>query len=42
MFTMPSALKKKVTLNDVRAARRDGTKLAMLTCYDNSTARLMH
>jgi 3-methyl-2-oxobutanoate hydroxymethyltransferase len=42
MLAMPSALKKKVTLNDLRAARRDGTKLAMLTCYDYSTARLMH
>src|SRR5687767_3487685 len=39
---MPSPLTRKLTLNDVRAARRDGTKLAMLTCYDYTTARLMH
>src|SRR3954447_25543068 len=39
---MPSPLKKKVTLTDLRAARRDGGKVAMLTCYDYTTARLMH
>ena len=38
---MPSALSKKVTLSDLRAARASGAKLAMLTCYDYSTARLM-
>lgn len=42
MGTMLSPLTKKVTLSDVRAARRDGTKIAMLTCYDYTTARLMH
>jgi 3-methyl-2-oxobutanoate hydroxymethyltransferase len=39
---MPSPLTKKLTLNDLRAARRNGTKVAMLTCYDYTTARLMH
>ena len=39
---MPSPLTKKLTLNDLRAARHDGTKLAMLTCYDYTSARLMH
>src|SRR3954467_8529217 len=34
-------LSKKVTLNDLRAARREGTKVPMLTCYDYTTARLM-
>ncbi len=38
---VPSALAKKVTLNDLRAARADGGKVAMLTCYDYTTARLM-
>jgi 3-methyl-2-oxobutanoate hydroxymethyltransferase len=42
MNVMPSPLKKKVTLTDLRTARRDGAKLAMLTCYDFTTARLMH
>src|SRR3954470_4480248 len=37
----PSPLSKKVTLNDLRAARREGTKVPMLTCYDFTTARLM-
>src|SRR5947209_3039273 len=36
-----SALNKKVTLNDLRAARQSGAKMAMLTCYDFTTARLM-
>jgi 3-methyl-2-oxobutanoate hydroxymethyltransferase len=39
---MASPLTKKLTLNDLRAARRDGVKLAMLTCYDYTAARLMH
>lgn len=39
---MPTPLTKKLTLNDLRAARRDGRKLAMLTCYDYTNARLMH
>src|SRR5215207_9278982 len=39
---MSSPLVKKVTLNDLRAARKDGgAKVAMLTCYDFTTARLM-
>jgi len=29
------------TLNDLRAARTTGAKLAMLTCYDYTTARLL-
>jgi 3-methyl-2-oxobutanoate hydroxymethyltransferase len=39
---MPAALTKKFTLNDLRNARRDGTKVPMLTCYDYTSARLMH
>jgi 3-methyl-2-oxobutanoate hydroxymethyltransferase len=31
----------KFTLNDLRAARTTGRKIAMLTCYDFLTARLM-
>ena len=38
---MPSPLSKKVTLADLRAVRTTGVKLAMLTCYDFTTARLM-
>lgn len=38
---MPSGLTRKITLNDLRAARAGGPKLAMLTCYDFTTARLM-
>jgi 3-methyl-2-oxobutanoate hydroxymethyltransferase len=38
---MATGLTKKVTLSDLRAARETGTKLAMLTCYDYTTARLM-
>ena len=38
---MASPLTKKVSLNDLRAARSGGAKVAMLTCYDYSTARLM-
>jgi 3-methyl-2-oxobutanoate hydroxymethyltransferase len=33
---------KRFTLNDLRAARDSGKKVAMLTCYDYSTARVMH
>lgn len=33
--------RRKFTLNDLRAARQSGGKLAMLTCYDYSMARLM-
>jgi 3-methyl-2-oxobutanoate hydroxymethyltransferase len=32
---------KKFTLTDLRKARESGKKLAMLTCYDFTTARLM-
>lgn len=35
------ALTKKFTLADLRSARADGKKIAMLTCYDFTTARLM-
>lgn len=39
---MPVApLQAKFTLNDLRAARRTGAKIPMLTCYDFTTARLM-
>ncbi len=38
---MATPLKEKVTLNDLRSAREAGRKLAMLTCYDFTTARLM-
>jgi 3-methyl-2-oxobutanoate hydroxymethyltransferase len=39
---MGSPLSRKFTLNDLRAARVSGSKVAMLTCYDFTTARLMH
>src|SRR4051812_38354474 len=39
---MGSALPRKYTLNDLRAARAAGTKVPMLTCYDFTTAKLMH
>ena len=39
---MPSPLTRKITLTDLRNARRDGTRVPMLTCYDYTTARLMH
>lgn len=35
------ALTKKFTLADLRAARASNQKLAMLTCYDFTTARVM-
>src|SRR5947209_10079385 len=38
---MASGLTKKFTLKDLRAARTGGAKVAMLTCYDFTTARLM-
>jgi 3-methyl-2-oxobutanoate hydroxymethyltransferase len=39
---MPATpLSRKVTIGDLRAARRNGERVAMLTCYDYSTARLM-
>lgn len=39
---MATPLQTKFTLNDLRAARQSGAKIPMLTCYDYSTARLMH
>lgn len=38
---MTTELSRKITLNDIRRARGDGPKVAMLTCYDFTTARLM-
>jgi 3-methyl-2-oxobutanoate hydroxymethyltransferase len=38
---MANPLTQKFTLNDLRAARTNGNKVAMLTCYDYTTARLM-
>src|SRR5258706_1460404 len=35
-------LSKKVTLADLRALRASKGRMAMLTCYDYTTARLMH
>ena len=35
-------LSKKITLADLRALRTSGNRMAMLTCYDYTTARLMH
>jgi 3-methyl-2-oxobutanoate hydroxymethyltransferase len=40
-MTTNSVSRKKFTLDDLRKARVAGRKLAMLTCYDYSTARLM-
>src|SRR5687767_15696443 len=39
---MPSPLQQKITLHHLRLARTQNTKLPILTCYDFSTARLMH
>lgn len=36
-----SALTRKFGINDLRGARESGTKVAMLTCYDFTTAGLM-
>src|SRR4051794_38191556 len=41
MIDMASARLDKFTLNHLRTARREETKVAMLTCYDFTTARLM-
>jgi 3-methyl-2-oxobutanoate hydroxymethyltransferase len=38
---MPTPLTKKFTIADLRAARKSGRKVAMLTCYDFTTAKLM-
>ena len=35
------AERSKVTVNTLRARKREGQKFSMLTCYDYSTARLM-
>ena len=35
-------LSKKVTIADLRALRQSRQKMAMLTCYDYTTARMMH
>jgi 3-methyl-2-oxobutanoate hydroxymethyltransferase len=39
---MSQPLASKFTLSDLRKARLDGRHVAMLTCYDYTTARLMH
>ena len=36
---MPTPLSRKFTVGDLRSARRSGAKVAMLTCYDYTTAR---
>ena len=41
MKRMPIPLSRKFTIGDLRAARRSGGKVPMLTCYDYTTARLM-
>ncbi len=41
MRHMGRSLKEKITLNHLRQARESGRKIAMLTCYDFTTARLM-
>jgi 3-methyl-2-oxobutanoate hydroxymethyltransferase len=38
---MDAGLTRRFTLSDLRAARDSGRKVAMLTCYDYTTARLM-
>jgi 3-methyl-2-oxobutanoate hydroxymethyltransferase len=38
---MPTPLSKKFTISDLRAARKTGKKVPMLTCYDFTTAKLM-
>src|ERR1700693_5621198 len=42
MSAPTTPLANKFSLSDLRAARQSGSKVAMLTCYDYSTARLMH
>lgn len=37
-----SPLARKFTLSDLRAARTSGVPIPLLTCYDYTTARLMH
>lgn len=38
---MPTPLSRKLTVGDLRSARRGGEKVPMLTCYDFTSARLM-
>jgi 3-methyl-2-oxobutanoate hydroxymethyltransferase len=38
---MPTASPKKFSISDLRSARKAGRKIAMLTCYDYTSARLM-
>jgi 3-methyl-2-oxobutanoate hydroxymethyltransferase len=38
---MPSPLTRRFTLQDLRAARQSAGRVAMLTCYDFTTAQLM-
>src|SRR5437762_11444030 len=39
---MSAPLKEKITLHHLRQARKENKKLPILTCYDFTTARLMH
>ena len=39
---MTTPLGRKFTLTDLRKARESGAKVPVLTCYDFTTARLMH
>src|SRR5687767_10621314 len=39
---MPSPLTSKITLQHLRQARERNSKLPILTCYDFTTARVMH
>ena len=32
---------KRVTINDIRAMKQNGEKIAMLTAYDYSTAKII-
>src|SRR5580698_10344320 len=38
---MGDSLTRKITVADLRTLRRAGRRMAMLTCYDFTTARLM-
>ena len=42
MSYLAQPLPKKFTLADLRNARLDGRRVPMLTCYDYTTAKLMH
>lgn len=41
-YNLRMPLTKKVTLADLRALRTTGDRMAMLTCYDYTMARVMH